>query len=65
MSRCEGGLVCYNGGKCEVGSDGKQRCRCPRNFNGEGCIYKIPGQPAGPGTDDVTVPDHIGDFVLT
>ena len=60
MSKCDGGLVCYNGGTCVEAVDGNESCMCPANYNGKACIYYIPGEPPGPGVNDVTPPDHIG-----
>ena len=62
LSVCAGGLICYNGGTCQE-SSGLQVCLCPANFNGEGCIYAIPGQPAGPGTNDVIIPATLGTWL--
>ena len=60
MAVCDGGLICYNGGSCIDGPGGEQTCMCPRNFNGKGCIYYIPGEPAGRGVNNVTGPNRIG-----
>ena len=38
---------------------------CPADFGGKACIYYIPGRPAGPGSNDITIPKKIGKCIFS
>lgn len=52
--------MCYNGGTCVQKTDGAQSCFCPADYNGDACIYYVPGLPAGPGNNNISIPETFG-----